>query len=464
MRVVLINPPGIESEKLRQNCYPPMGLLYLASYLKKAGHRVKVIDANAYQMTFSRIVKEAFDYKPEIAGVSVFSLTLYSSRILTEKIKEVMRGVKLVIGGPGVFYNPEKILNEFKEVDFLIVNEAEKAVVKLCDYIQDRISLSDVPQLWYRKDGRINSNRQVQIIENLDSIEYPMRHLLGSGYKEGKYFSLIWGHKNIDSMLTSRGCPYKCSFCYNIKKSYKMASPQRVVEELSGLYNSGARFIRILDDNFVLDKKRIMKIFSLIIKKKLKVKLAIKSRADMVDKEWLALAKKAGTYLIAFGMESANQRLLDRMKKDITVDDIFRACRLTKEQKIWVHTSWIMGYPGETPETIDKTVKAIKLLKPNTTNLSLLTPFPGTEVYERAKAKGALVGDWDAQSPKIPWVKLPWVKSREEFSNYLQNKLLKIYLRPFYFWNYFSCTLKNRNMYLPRYAGSFFYRYLQKKL
>lgn len=464
MRVLFINSPTINYEKIIQKHYPPIGMLYLAKILLNRGDDVRVLDSVAMGLSVSRIMEEIEKFQPDLLGSSVFSENLEQIYKLIKKIRGKFSNLKIVLGGPGVYTDPQKVLSDFKNVDYVIFGEAENSILKLCEFLEGKISLSEVPQVCYYNDGGITCNDAYTPVRELDTLDFPARELVDYAYKKNKYYGLFSGARKVDGIITSRGCPYGCKFCHNIYKDYRAASPEKVVEEMCQLYSTGIRYIRILDDNFTLDRKRAIDIFNLIIKEKMDLRFELKSRVDSMDEELAKKAKKAGVYLIAYGAESANQKLLDEMGKKIKVEEIVKACNVTKKYGILCHTGWIIGYPGDTPESIEETVAFIIKLKPDTINLNILIPYPGTEVYEEAKANGTLIGDWSVYTDQIPWVKLPWIESQNALLKYAKRKFVQIYLRPYYFYKYGREFVKERNLPLLRYAVQVIFKYCREKV
>jgi len=256
----------------------------------------------------------------------------------------------------------------------------------------------------------------------------------------------------VDSIVTSRGCPFRCRFCCNIAQAYRARSPHNVMEEIVSRYEEGIRNFDIADSNFTFDKERALAIFNLIKKERLKISFRIKSRSDSIDEELVKKAKEAGAYLISLGMESGSQKILDRMSKGTTVETGVRACDMVMKAGLKLNTGWIVGFPGETPETLEQTVTLITKIKPTTANLNILVPYPGTDVYKEAKENGTLVGEWSVENSFIPWVKLPWIKSYSHLETVARKARSRVYYRPHYMMSFTKEILCNFNGALACYA------------
>jgi len=225
-----------------------------------------------------------------------------------------------------------------------------------------------------------------------------------------------------------------------------------VLDELVRIRDRGIRNVEIVDDHFTADRRRAMRIFDLIIRERLGVSFRIKSRVNVVDEELLAKARQAGAYQVSYGAESGVQRILDAMNKRIKVEDIAEACAMTKRAGLAAHTSWVLGYPGETPETIARTVDLIIRIRPTTANVALLRPYPETGAYLEAKQAGMLVGEWHPDAGGYPWVRLPWVKTRADLDAVVKKAVRRIYYRPHYVRAFGGEILRNANWMLAKYA------------
>jgi len=288
--------------------------------------------------------------------------------------------------------------------------------------------------------------------------------LLAKAYEEGRYFTIMVRSRPVDTLISSRGCPFSCRFCYNSSRNYRGRNPEAVVQELRAIRDRGIRNVEIVDDHFTTDRGRAMRIFDLILRERLGISFRIKSRVNVVDEELLRKAKAAGAYQVSYGTESGCQRILDSMNKGITVSQIAQAIDLTRRCGMDSHTSWILGYPGETPDTIEETVRFIVKMKPTTVNLAVLRPYPETEVYLQSKEEGTLRGDWNPNAQEMPWIQLPWVRSRADLERKVSQAQRHIYLRPHYLIQYGFRSIRNANWSLLQYACQEFRRSIAEKL
>ena len=450
--VVLVNPRATYFNEIAQKCYPPASLLYLAAALIEAGYSVTVIDANAFGLSDDQISAEIRTASPFLVGFSVYSEILPQVRDLCRLAVRAAPDARIVLGGPHATAVPETTLVQFPEADFLLSGEAEESLPLLCGKILGNSPPADVPGAYFRNDaGRITSGPPHRL-PDVKGLPRPAKHLLKRAYDEKLYYSILVRKKPVDTLFSSRGCPFKCGFCYNFRRNYRAREPFDVVNELVKIRESGIRDVEVCDDTFTVNEDRALEIFRLIQKERLDVSFRIKSRVDVFTERLAAEAKKAGVYLVAFGMESGSQRMLDIMEKRITKEQCATARSLCKIYGMAAHSSWVVGYPGETPETVAETTDFIVKLTPTTANVAVLRPYPQTPAYLIARDEGSLVGEWSPDAVDFPWVRLPWANEKRVLDDMVKKMMRKIYFRPFYAASFGKDVIYNMNFLLLRYA------------
>ncbi|MBP7216681.1 MAG: B12-binding domain-containing radical SAM protein [Candidatus Omnitrophica bacterium] len=452
MNVVLVNPRSKKPREIQQKCFPPVNLLYIAAALLREGHVVDVIDANAQGLDNRQVSAAIKALAPQLVGITLLSEIIVPVFKLISEIKAENPSVKIVVGGAHANALPEKVLEEFGQVDFVLQGEAEESFSALCAALSGSIDFNAVRGLWMRVQGRPSNFLACGKIENLDALAHPARHLLKESYERNRYYIILRKERPVDTMITSRGCPFYCRFCSNIAGEYRSRSADNVLEEMVGLYRQGIRSIDIGDANFTFDRDRAVRIFRLIQKEKIRVTLRIKSRSDSLDQEIVQEAKRAGVYLISMGMESGSQEVLDRMGKGTRLGQNIEACNIVMNAGIQLNTGWVIGFPGETVRTIEETARLIIKIAPTTANINALVPYPGTEVYAQAKREGMLVGDWSVYQQDIPWVALPWLKSYAKLAQWVSWVRRKVYFRLPYATFLLRESVTNANGLLAQYA------------
>lgn len=461
--VVFINPRATYFKEISQKCYPPLHLLYLSAALRRQGFAAEVIDANAFRLTDEQIRETLVGARPFLVGISVYSEILPQIRRLIDLARAACPGARIVLGGPHATAVPETTLKQFPKADVLLTGEAEETLPLLCRALLDHREPADVPGVFFRSgDGGIRSG-PAHRLPDVNALPWPDRDLVDRAYQEKRYYSILVRNRPVDTLFTSRGCPFRCGFCYNFRRHYRTRTPDDVLQELAAIRGRGIRDVEICDDTFTVDEGHALAVFDGILREKLDISFRIKSRVDVFTERIAQRGREAGVYLVAFGMESGSQQMLDRMGKKITLEQIARACDLTRRYGILSHSGWILGYPGETPDTIEETARFILKVKPTTANIDILRPYPNTPVYDQAKADGTLVGDWTPEAAPLPWIRLPWARDRAILDAARRNVVRRVYFTPHYMTSFAGQILKNANVLLARYAWQETLRLLFRK-
>ncbi len=461
-KVVLVNPRATYYNEVAQKCFPPMQLLYLAAALREHGFEPAVLDANAFRMTDEQIAGEVRGAKPLVVGLSLYSDILRQVRDLTLLVREASPDSRIVLGGAHVTAVPAQTMEQFTEADYALVGEAESSLAMLCEKLTSGEAVDRVPGIVYRRDGNVLQGPE-PTFPKLDEVPRPARDLVERAYEEKRYYSIMVRKKPIDTLFTSRGCPFRCGFCYNFRQKYRFRTPEDVIDELTRIRRRGIRDVEIADDTFTGHRARALKIFDLILAEKLDISFRIKSRVDIFTEELAKRARRAGVYLVAFGMESGSQKMLDAMNKKTTVEMNARACELTRKYKMLSHSSWIIGYPGETPETVNETFDFIRKHHPSTVNLAVLRPYPNTEAYEIAQSSGTLVGEWHPDADQMPWIRLPWAPERKILDDLCRKIRRKVYFTPYYATAFAGQIVRQANWKLAQYAWQEFLRTIKRQ-
>jgi anaerobic magnesium-protoporphyrin IX monomethyl ester cyclase len=357
--VALVNPATYAYSTV----HPPLNLAFIASYLEKNGVSVKIIDEVAGQ----KAEKELERSDPKIVGITALTASVLKAYRIADFAKENLDAL-VVMGGVHASAMSDEAL---QHVDVVVKGEGERAML---DIVKNGVN------------SRIVSR---QFIKNIDEIPIPARHLMNMYFYLGQT-QKIGGKevKKVGSLITSRGCPYRCIFCYNSWRDtpVRFHSAKRVVEELEHLRETyDVKYFTFSDDSFTAYKKRLETICELMIEKKLsEIPWDCPTRADLVNLEMLKMMRKAGCMQIFFGFESGSQRILDILKKGTTVRQNEEAIKLCKQAGIRVHGSFMIGNPTETLEDIKATERFIKKNDIDSADVSIAIPFPGTKFWKWA--------------------------------------------------------------------------------
>lgn len=447
MKILLINPPNLEiiSSVLPQileeerGFNPPLGLLYLASYLKKqhpACH-LKIIDSPTENLNYQQLKEKIKEFNPEIIGLTAMSFTIISALKTAKIVKSLNPQTKIILGGPHVhIYGKETLA--LGNLDFIILGEGEKTFSKLIEHINNgEEEFKKMPGLiFYDRQGNLIHTGPPQFIENLDELPFPARELIDNK----KYFSVLGTNNLVTTMITSRGCPYHCLFCDrpHLGKKFRARSPENVVEEIEKcLKEYKIKEFLIYDDTFTIDRERVINICREIIKRKLDIIWDIRARVDTVDEEILLLLKEAGCQRIHYGIESGSQKILDLLRKEITLEQVEKAFKLTKKIGIQTLGYFMIGNPTETKEDILKTIKFAKKLNPDYVHITITMPFPATDLYFLALKEKIIPKDvWleFAKNPSPKFIPPIWEENltRQDLYNLIKKAYQEFYFRPSY--------------------------------
>ena len=425
-------PPMVDEERGHT---PPLGLMYVASYAEQnTDHKIKILDAQVENISYDGLEGAIKERKPDIVGVQVMTFTLIDGILTTKAVKNIDCDIPVVWGGIHVNIFPIETIN-LPRVDYLVLGEGEIPFTELIKNINDKQKLKEIKGLVFKHNGEIVNTGLCDLVHDLDTIPFPARHL--TPYK--KYYSLLAKRTPITTMMTSRGCPYKCLFCDrpHLGKKFRAHSAENVVEEMEECVNMGIKEFMIYDDTFNIDRKRVLDICNLIVERGLDIGWDIRARVDRVDREMLSALKKVGCERIHYGVESGNQYILNVLRKGITIEQVEKVFKMTKDVGISTLAYFMIGSPRETRKEIMETINFAKKINPDYVNFSVTTPYPSTDLYTLGLQEGVLKNDYWKEFAKNPTKEfLPelWEEhlSREELVDLLKFAYKRFYMCPTY--------------------------------
>lgn len=409
MKIALVSYDN--SQNRGTGYYPPMHLCNLGTGLRHAGYDIRVFDYAGPFSAIDNYFQEIADFGPEMVGLTCFTPGVARFHQLTRRLRDHVRDTALVVGGPHPSVWPRWTLENLSQFDYAMQGECDHAIVHLAEMIDGRRAQSEVPGLVYRRGDEIICN-PADSIEDIDTLPQIDRTLLDRYYQAKLYWDMA-ARGPLDVMITSRGCPYDCSFCFKVDRRYRFHSAEHVMTEFDDLRRRGVKSVHVQDDAFTANKKRCAAVADALVAGKHRLWIKIRSRVNSVDETILRKLKRAGVRWIIYGFESGSQIMLDSMNKRSTVAMNEQAVTITKKVGITCYGEIMVGMPGETSETIDETIAFLLKHKPIIGTVAVLYPLPGTRVYDEARRAGTLMGDWSTDGP-WPWVKLPWSDSRED--------------------------------------------------
>ena len=443
MRVLLIHPPAINMittnvprfADQETGFYPPLGLLYLASYLQRySRHEVRIMDTQVEQLDYSQIEERIRQYQPEAVGIQMMTFTALDALLCARLVKKIDPAIPVIVGGPQPnIYASETIAKP--EIDVIVLGEGEEVFCRLIDALAGQKSLHGITGIVFKEKGQVHTGKDRGFIKNLDELPFPDRTAIP--YK--KYYSLLAQHSTFTTMVSSRGCPYQCLFCDRAYygKLHRMRSPENVVTEMAECAKLGIEEIDFQDDIFTLQKKRVMAICELLLKQDWRLKWNVRARIDTVDEEMLARMKEAGCQRIYYGIEAGTEKIIKVLRKKINLDQAIKVIKMTRAQGISTLAYFMIGAPEETSEDILATIEYMKKLDPDFVHIGIVTPFPCTDLYTLGLEKGLYKEDyWQKFSlnPTKEFVPHFWEEhlSRLELEELLKLAYREFYMRPRY--------------------------------
>ena len=409
-KIALVNPPLLEGAH-RHHLFPPLGLLYIAAVLEQEDFEVRIMDCPVSEINHEKLKADLASFEPTLIGIGSMTPTIPSTLKSARAAKEACPDAIVVLGGPHATFMDEQVLNEEAAVDIVVRGEGEETLLELAQHSPKLKKLHEIKGITFRKNDQIIQTPDRPFIQNLDELPRPAY----------KYIPIekytIYG-KRFLSIMTSRGCPFQCTFCVASQMfgaKFRARSPKNVVDELEWLRNVyGAEGVNFHDDTLTFDRKRILDICDEIIERKIRLPWGCGTRADAVSKEVLAKMRKAQCNEVYFSVESGCQKIQDAMKKRVSIEQCEKAVKWAKEEGLFVGVSSIIGYPGETKETMKQTLDLIHRIKPDDAWLNYATPFPGTELRALVESMGwKMSEDWTLYNTVKPIFEDPLLPAEE---------------------------------------------------
>ena len=416
----------------------PLSLLYIATFLNDNGHKAEILDCEAEGISYEDLEQIIKNNNYDVVAVAMLTSMFSQSLEVCKIAKKVNPKIKTVVGGSHASVRPMETAQE-QVIDIVVIGEAEVTFKELLDAFEQNIPLTNVKGICYKENGIVIKNEPKPKIQDLDFFPMPDRKLI----KMNLYRPSVSYYKRLPAytMITTRGCPYRCTFCATANTGYRMHSTQRVVQEMKMLVEEyGAKEILIRDDTFTLSRKRTIELCDAIIKEGLNKKVIWDciTRAGLVDLELLKKMKQAGCCGIHFGVEGGTQKLIDTIHKDATLDQIRNAFKWAREAGLETRGYFMVGLPGAQKEDDMATINFAKELDPDWAQFTVTIPYPGTQLYKEAKEFGTLTSseaDWDNYQTWGGFSddQLPWTthgRTSEELKAMQRLALKSFYFRP----------------------------------
>ena len=384
MRVSLIYPPveqiednsALKAQERNLGVFPPITLGYVAAALEASGHEVDLVDVNALDLPVEAAVGRTRRFEPDILGFTI-TTRMFHNALNWSRLYKTALDRPVMVGGVHIGLYPEETMTH-PLIDYALIGEAESNLPVFLETLEKGGDLGDVPGLCFRRNGSVVVTEQNIAERDIDTIPFPARHHLPNE----RYYSFITRRLNFTALLTSRGCPFKCIFCAQRGK-LRLRSAENVLDEISECYERyGVREIDLFDTTFTADKARVREICRGITDRGLDLEWTLRTRCDVVDRDLLQTMAGAGCRLIMYGIESADEGILKTLNKNISIERIRDVIGWTHEAGIATLGFFMLGSPGETHETVARTIRMARDLDLDHIQVTKTTPFPGTELYD----------------------------------------------------------------------------------
>jgi len=402
-KILLVHPLGYAIESAGKdisrmaNIMPPLGLASISAYLEIRKIESKIIDCFARPQSDKRIKDWLLENRPAFIGITCTTSSFYDGVRIAGNAKKILPDIKIVFGGPHVSALKEKVLQNCLEIDFVIAGEGEETLSELIE--SEGRSVSKIPGLVYREiSGEIIFTGYREKGIDLDTLPFPAYEKL-EGYPDA-YKLPIFNYPRTpnSSCISSRGCPYACSYCDRsvFRRSFRYNSAEYLYDHLSYLKNKfNIRHVNFYDDQFTFNRKRVEAFTEMIIDRPLGMTFNCAVRAEHIDYDLLKQMKTAGCWMMSLGIETGDEDLLAQHRQNSNLDMLAGKIRLIKKAGIRTKGLLMMGLPGETEKSIKKSMDYVFSLPIDDFNLSKFTPFPGSPVYEKIHEKGEFNEDWE---------------------------------------------------------------------
>ena len=440
MKVLLINPPIkniIQAElpltlSREVGIFPPLGLMYIASYLQEySDHRIQILDAIAEDLDQVALEHAIRESNPQVIGITAHINNLLDVLLLISLIKKIDPGIHINIGGPHARAFSQETL-QLPGVDSVIPGEGEVPFFQLVEALSQGKDLREVPGLIFREGDKIVCGEKPGLLPDLDRLPFPARRLI----KSQLYYYVLGKRSTFTTMVSSRGCPYHCIFCSTPKENYRQRSVHNVVQEMEECRHLGAEEIHFVDDTFNLSPEWMISICQEIRGRHLQIPWSFRGRVDTLTREVLQELKAANCIRMNLGVETGTDEGLRRLGKSLTIRQIEEVFTWTKEIGISTVAYFLIGCPHEkSREDILHTLRFAQRLNSDFALFNILTPYPDTELYREGLEKGLFKKDfWRefAFHPTKDFEPRVWEESftKEELEKILISIYRRYYFRP----------------------------------
>jgi anaerobic magnesium-protoporphyrin IX monomethyl ester cyclase len=401
--IVFCEPPYVfwdrKLDGLRkgEETIPGMGMLILAAVARTRGYRVHLIDAKEQGRALEDVAAEIVALEPDYVGFSATTISVTNAARIAARVKERRPGVVTIVGGAHVSAIPERTLEAFPSLDYGIVGEGEHSLFDLLARLESGEAIDSVPGLAWRRDGKIAANPRAPYIDDLDELPPPAWDLLPDFPHRFQPSLFSYPKSPVASLITSRGCPFSCSFCDRSTSGRKgrMHSVEYIVELCRRLEGMGVRHILFVDDLFTVKRERVVALCNAFLANGFRFSWSCTSHPNLLDLDTMKLMKKAGCWQIAYGIESGSPRVLDVVKHEVKIPRMRETLRLTRQAGIRAKGYVMLGHPTEGLDSLAETLEFLKTVELDMCQITKFTPYPGTPAYPTIQRHGAFTENWE---------------------------------------------------------------------
>ncbi|MFH1455568.1 MAG: radical SAM protein [archaeon] len=437
MKITFVNPPYKDMHMVT----PPIGLGYMIAVLEKNNHQCFLIDAIKDQLTIEQTVEKIKATKADLVAINIMTAYYYNVQKVIELLKK--DNIKVVIGGAHVSALPIYSLKETK-ADYGVNGEGEYAMLELVNKLENNEDVSKIKNLIYWDEKEVKQNPRRPLIKYLDELPMPAWDKMNPQCYPKAPQGTVYKEFPVAQVLTSRGCPYQCSYCSSNNVwgvTFRTRSAKNIVDEIEFLVKTyGVKEIQFIDDNMTMIRERAVQICNEILKRKLKIHWSCPNgvRIDSLDEELVKKMKLSGCYSLCLGIESGSQEILNSIHKRLNLKIIPGKIKLLKKYGIKTAGFFILGFPNETKETIQKTIDFALSLPLDRAGFFVFTEMPGSQIFKENVKNGVI--DLD----NIDWSAMDYFKhstyrkleglSDKELTKFYSQAQFKFYARPRIMW------------------------------
>lgn len=411
--------------------YPPLGLLYLESYLHQSYDcDIKILDCIVSEIGYKEIRRYISEEKPDIVGITSFTSVMYDLLKVASIIKEVSPETKVIVGGAHATIYPIETAS-LPNIDAVVIGDGEVTFAELVRKIALNTSIDGIKGIAFKINGNVVMTGNREYNKDLDSLPFPDR----TKVPYQKYTCSIGREKVMTTVMSSRGCPFRCTFCNSPEKSYRVRSPQNIILELEKINKLGIKEVFFFDDLFNINKKRVLEICTLIKEKRLQLRWSFRGRINGIDEELVKALKESGCERIQFGIETGSDEEMKLLRKKLTTSEVRRVVSICSDLGITTTGSFMIGLPGDTIDKIKNRFRFAEGLGLDYVQYAVLIPYPYTEVYKEGIRRGFFGTDvWleYAKKPQPDFIPPIWEEfvKRDELYRLLNKGFRSFYFRP----------------------------------